>query len=169
MILRAIPSVIHARMVCGYWRIGPIAVKIRIARQGGVLKTASAALRSMAHVHLIRNVAVTIVALALAVVTDKAAAVSNVAATLVVVILAPVVMIRWIPAAAASVALVIAAARVTPAVEEPPAGFAVTIGIATILRRKSVAVMGMGTSAILIRPAVVTSGAVWKAKVAVTI
>ena len=108
------------------------------------------------------------VALALAVVTDKSAAVSNVAATLVVVILAPVVMIRWIPAAAASVALVIAAARVTPAVEEP-AEFAVTIWTAMTLPRKSVVEMGMATYAVLIRPAVVTGGAVWKAKVAVTI
>jgi len=141
------------------------AVKIRIARQGGVLKSASAALRSMAHVHLIWNVAVTFVALALAV---KAAAVPIVAATLVVVILAPVVMIRWIPAAAASVALVIAAARVTPAVEEP-ARFAVTIWNAMTLPRKSVVEMEMGTSAIVMRPAVVTTGAVRRSNVVMTV
>ena len=93
------------------------------------------------------------VALADVVVPDKTAAVSNVAATLVVVILAPVVMIRWIPAAAASVALVIAAARVTPAVEEP-AEFAVTIWTAMTLQRKNVVEMEMVTYVILIRRAV---------------
>ena len=107
------------------------------------------------------------VALALAVVTDKSAAVSNVAATLVVVILAPVVMIRWIPAAAASVALVIAAARVTPAVEEP-AEFAVTVRIATILPRNSAAEMGMALCAILMRSAVMAC-VVRRANIAVTV
>jgi hypothetical protein len=70
-------------------------------------------------------------------------------------------------AAVATVALVIAVARVICAVALP-AKIAVMVWPA-ILPRNSVAEMGMAPSATLMRPAVVTSDAVWLAKIAVTI
>jgi hypothetical protein len=112
----------------------------------------------------IKPVAIMSVLVTLAVIRGKSTAVAVGAGGVVV---ATVVIQIKPSAAAAIVASVIAAARVMRAVA-PSGKIAVTVWPAMTLPRKSVVEMGMAPSAILMRSAVVTSGAVWRANVVMT-
>jgi len=107
------------------------------------------------------------VAIILAVISLVVMILRNIAAVAIVAVMRVVpgpVVIPGNPAAVQYVALVVVAVLPEHAVASPGTS-AVMIGSAMTLQRKSVAEMEMATHALMNRPAVVTSGAVWQANV----